>query len=108
MPKISAPIALAIWVAEMPTPPAAAWIRTRSPSLQAAHDHQGRVRGGVVDGKRGALLERQLLGQGKRLLRGHRDQLRLAVEAGARDHPVADLVRTSTPSPTDSISPATS
>ena len=33
------------------------------------------------------------LGSGRRLLRGHRDQLRLAVEAGAGDHPIADLVR---------------
>ncbi len=33
VPNTSAPRDLAIWVAEMPTPPAAAWISARSPSL---------------------------------------------------------------------------
>ena len=33
MPKISAPIRFATWVAAIPTPPAAAWISTRSPGL---------------------------------------------------------------------------
>ena len=33
VPKISAPIFFAIWVAAIPTPPAAAWIRTRSSDL---------------------------------------------------------------------------
>ena len=31
VPKISAPALRAIWVAAIPTPPAAAWISTRSP-----------------------------------------------------------------------------
>ena len=34
MPNISAPMPFAIWVAEIPTPPAAAWIRTRSPAFR--------------------------------------------------------------------------
>jgi hypothetical protein len=33
VPYTSAPTSFAIWVAAMPTPPAAAWISTRSPGL---------------------------------------------------------------------------
>ena len=48
------PRALAIWVAAIPTAPAAAWMSTRSPGRRVA---QARPRGRVVDGNRGALLE---------------------------------------------------
>ena len=107
MPKISAPALRAIWVAEMPTPAGGGVDQDAVALSQAAHQHQRRVGGAVVDREGRALLEAEPLGQRQRLGLGDRDQLRLAAETGAGDNPVADLVAL-TPSPTDSTSPATS
>ena len=65
VPKISAPTFRAIWVAAMPTPPAAEWISTRLSGAQTAHDHQRGVRGPVVHAEGRTLGEGQAVGQGK-------------------------------------------
>ncbi len=91
MPKISAPMPRAIWTAEMPTPPAAAWISTLSPSAQAAHQDHGGVGRAVVDGERSRLLEAEPLRRRQHLVHGDDDLLGLAAEAGPGHHAVARL-----------------
>ena len=60
--KTSAPRCWAIWIAAMPTPPAPAWISTRSPGLQAGEVDEAVVGGEEDDRHRGGLLEGPALG----------------------------------------------
>jgi hypothetical protein len=57
---------------------------------QAAHHDQPRIRGRVVDGKRGPLLERERVRQRQRLIGRNRDELGMAAEPRSGHHPVAD------------------
>ena len=61
--------------------------------LEPSHHDQTRLGGRVVDRERGALLEGKLLGQLVDHVLAHCDQLGLAVEARAREHPITRLDR---------------
>jgi hypothetical protein len=84
---------LAICVAEIPHPASRSVDQDPLALLQPSHHDQTRLGGRVVDRERGALLEGKLLGQLVDHVLPHCDQLGLAVEARAREHPSTQLDR---------------
>ena len=80
-----------IWVAAMPTPPAAAWRSTRSPGQDVPVARPSRRRRSRSSpGKAAPSSKLQSSGSGKIALAGRHHQLGVAAEAGAGDHAVAD------------------
>ena len=73
----------------MPTPPAAAWINTRSPGSSEPNRIEPQVCGQVVHRDGGALLEGERVGQGGHVGGLGRHPLGVAAEAGAGHHAVA-------------------
>ena len=105
--KTSAPRCWASWTAAMPTPPAPAWTRTRSPGLQP-----GQVDEPVVGGEEDRPARRRLLegpaggDRAERLAVGDRQRPERARDQP--DHPIARRRGRSTSAPTSTTTPAPS
>ena len=86
---VRAPYPLATWMVAVPTPPAAPWTSTVSPSCSVSALGEREVRGQVVHRDRGTLLEAQRVGQREDAVGSEADDVRGTPVAEARGDPVA-------------------